>query len=165
MNLLEQFSYWIAETAPATAMRESEIVFPIVQVFHITGLGLLAGTIAIVDLRLLGLILRDQPADRLSRQLLPLTWAGFVVMAGSGLLLFAAQAERIWSNSFLQAKFVLLLLAGLNMGLFHLTSYRRVTEWGVAGGTAPVPVKLAAAGSLLLWAAIITAGRMVAYFA
>jgi hypothetical protein len=40
-----------------------------------------------------------------------------------------------------------------------------VTEWGVAGGTAPVPVKLAAAGSLLLWAAIITAGRMVAYFA
>jgi hypothetical protein len=165
MNPLERFSYWIAETAPATAMRESEVVFPLVQGIHILGLGLLAGTIAIVDLRLLGVILRDQPADRLSRQLLPLTWAGFAGMAGSGLLLLAAQAERIWSNSFLQLKFALLLLAGLNMLIFHLTSYRRVAVWGAPGSVVPVPARLAAAGSLLLWAAIITAGRLIAYFA
>ena len=164
MPLLEQFSYWLGELAPVVAMRESEVVFPVIQTFHILGLGLLAGTIALVDLRLLGLIMRDQPADRLARQVLPLTWAGFVVMGTSGVLLFAAQAERIWSNAFLQAKFVLLLIVGLNMAVFHLTTYRRVTEWGVVGGTVPLQARIAAAGSLLLWAAIITAGRMIAYF-
>jgi hypothetical protein len=165
MSLLEQASIWIAETGPMTALRESEIVFPLVQTVHIVGLGLLAGTIAILDLRLLGLVLRDQPADRLARQLLPFTWSGFAIMAGSGSLLFAAQAEKVWSNVYLQIKLVLLLIAGLNMLAFHLTSYRRVSEWGTIGAEHPAAVKAAAAGSLLLWAGIITAGRFVAYFA
>jgi cytochrome c biogenesis factor len=51
------------------------------------------------------------------------------------------------------------------MLIFHLTSYRRVAVWGAPGGVVPVPARLAAAGSLLLWAAIITAGRLIAYFA
>ena len=164
MSLFHDFAFWIAETGPATAMRESEIVFPLVQTFHILGLGLIAGTVAIVDFRLLGVILRDRPAAGLARQLLPLSWAGFAIMAISGSLLFAAQAERIWSNIYLQAKFVLLLLAGLNMAVFHLTTYRRIDQWGSPQAVIPLSAKGAAAASLLLWTGIITAGRLIAYF-
>ena len=95
MSLAYQAVHWIAETGWATALRESEIVFPVVQTFHILGLGLLAGTVAIVDLRLLGAVLARQPAALVARQFLPLTWIGFAVMAISGGLLFAAQAEHI----------------------------------------------------------------------
>lgn len=164
MSWLEQGALWLADTQAATALRESEIAFPVIQTFHILGLGLLAGTVAIVDLRLLRLILADRPASALSRQLLPLSWIGFAVMAASGTLLFAAQAARIWSNIYLQAKLVLLLLAGLNMLLFHLTSYRHVAIWGEPGTAVPLPVRGAAIASLFLWAAIITAGRLIAYF-
>ncbi len=164
MALLHDLAFWIAETAPATAMRESEIVFPLVQTFHILGLGLVAGTVALVDFRLLGMILRDRPAAAFARQLLPLSWAGFTIMAISGSLLLAAQAERIWNNIFLQTKLLLLLIAGLNMAFFHLTTYRRIDQWGAPGTAIPWSAKGAAALSLLLWAGIITTGRLIAYF-
>jgi hypothetical protein len=164
MPLFHDFAVLIAETGPATAMRESEVIFPVVQTFHIMGLGLIVGTVAIVDFRLLGLILRDRSAAALARQLLPLSWAGFAVMAISGGLLFAAQAERIWSNLFMQAKLLLLLLAGLNMLVFHLTTYRRIEQWGAPGAAIPLSAKGAAALSLLLWTTIVIAGRLIAYF-
>lgn len=96
-------------------------------------------------------------------QLLPLTWFGFAFMPASGLALFASEAVRLAGNAAFQVKLVLLVLAGLNPLIFHVTVYRHVATWGKA----PVissKAKIAAVVSPILWSGIIICGRMIAYF-
>lgn len=152
----------INDSAIATYVRESEVTFPVLQTFHALGIMLMVGAIAIVDLRILGVLLKDRPADEVGKVLLPLTWAGFVVMLLSGGVLLVAQSGQLYDNNFLRAKLVLLLVAGLNVALFHATTYRTIAGWGAQA--APAKAKVAAVTSLLLWAAIIVAGRYIAYY-
>src|ERR1700730_3118855 len=112
-----------------TAIRESMWAFPILNLFHLLGLMMAAGTIVYWDLRLLGLVRRRTAVSELGRELLPWTWGGFSVMLVSGLLLAWCEAGRLYSNFFFRTKVVLLLLAGLNVLVFHLTVFRGVSAW------------------------------------
>jgi len=56
----------------------------------------------------------------------------------------------------------MLLLSGLNVWVFHSTVYRTVAEWDLAPVT-PRAARVAGGLSLALWAAIVVAGRMIAY--
>ena len=161
MSLLWAFSHWLYETPFSTGIRESEWSFSLIETVHVLGLGLMAGTVAIVDFRLLGLVFKRQPVSRVLAQVLPLTWIGFAVMAISGLLLFAASAEKLLHWVF-GAKVALLVLAGLNPLVFHTTVYRNVEGWD-QDGTVPLQARVAAVTSLLLWTGIIVLGRAVAY--
>lgn len=147
----------------ATAIRESDNLFPILQTFHILGTIALAGTIAIVDLRLLNVAFRRETPAAIAESLLPITWIGFAIMAVSGGLLFAAQSAKIYANVFLRVKLLLLALAIANVVLFHSTTYRQVRAWG---GTVPPPTSARAFAllSLVLWTAVIVTGRFIAYF-
>jgi hypothetical protein len=147
----------------ATAIRESNNLFPVLQTFHIVGTILLAGAIAIVDLTLLGALFRTVAPVTLTRSLLPLTWIGFAVMLTSGGLLFIAQSARIYTNVFLQLKLVLLTIALLNVALFHATTFRNAKQWNRATD-APRSARAFASVSLLSWTAVIVTGRFIAYF-
>jgi hypothetical protein len=162
MSLL-QICQWINDTGIATALRESDLVFPIVETVHVLAIALLAGTVAIVDLRLLGLVLKRQPVSQVAGQALPLTWTGFVVMFLSGALLFMAEAAKSYANPAFRVKMLLLLIAGLNPLVFHSTIYRSVAAWDVSPIT-PRRARLAAVLSLTLWSGIIIAGRAIAYY-
>jgi len=152
------------ESPIATAIRESENLFPILQTFHIVGTIALAGAIAIVDLRLLNVLLRREATVRVAESLLPITWIGFALMVVSGGLLFVAQSARIYENVFLRMKALLLVLALLNVALFHATTFRQIRSWGPDGVETPVSARVFAALSLVLWAGIIVTGRFIAYF-
>ena len=162
-SLLQQFCQWLYDSAIGTDIRESIWVFPIIETVHVLAMALLAGTIAIFDLRLLGLTLKREPVSRLASQILPLTWTGFAVMFVSGFLLFWSEAAKSYANPAFRIKLLLLALAGLNPLIFHFTIYRSVTEWNARIVT-PLRARLAAASSLTLWAGIICAGRAIAYF-
>lgn len=151
------------ESPLATAIRESENLFPILQTFHILGTIGLAGAIALVDLRLLNVILRREAPVAVAHAVLPITWVGFAIMAVSGGLLFAAQSARIYGNVFLQLKLLLLLIALANVLLFHATTYRSISAWG-GDVPPPLPARVFAALSLVLWAGVIVAGRFIAYY-
>jgi len=151
----------IYDSAIATSIRESDYLFPILQTFHALGVMLMVGSIGVLDLRIMGALLKARPAAQVGGALLPLTWIGFAVMLFSGGLLLAAQVGRIYGNDFLRIKLALLLAAGLNGLVFHLTTYRSIDQWGDA---APVSAKAAAALSLALWAAIVITGRYIAYY-
>lgn len=153
----------VAATPFSVAIRESELLFPILQTFHIFGTILLAGTIAIVDLRLLRLVLTDIEPAPLARSLLPVTWIGFAVMLASGGLLLTAQAASLYDNAFMRVKLVLLALAIGNVALFHATTFRYIGAW--TGATpVPYPARGFAAASLLLWTGVLVTGRFIAYF-
>jgi hypothetical protein len=60
-----QFMEWLGTSPVANAMNGPEWAFPVVESLHFIGFAFLIGTIAIVDLRLLGLAIRRQPAKQL----------------------------------------------------------------------------------------------------
>jgi hypothetical protein len=162
MSLL-QTCQWLNDTQLATAIRESDVVFPVIETVHVLAIALLAGTVAIVDLRLLGLILKKERISQVAGQILQLTWVGFAAMFSSGALLFLAEAAKSYYNPAFRFKMLLLIIAGLNPLIFHTTVYRDVWLWDEAP-TAPWRARLTAYLSLTLWSAIIVAGRAIAYF-
>jgi hypothetical protein len=79
----------------------------------------------------------------------------------TGSLLFFAKPVRTYQSIWFRGKVIMLLLAGLNVWLFHSGVYKRVAEWNI--GLPPRRARIAAAVSLALWMGIIVFGRMIAY--
>jgi hypothetical protein len=163
MPLLQHLCQLLYDSQIGTAIRESDYAFSIFESFHVLGITLLVGTIAILDLRMLGIILRPIPITRIARTIFPLTWSGFAVMFCSGFLLFWAEAAKNYSNPAFRVKLILLALVGLNPLIFHTTIYRRVHEWE-SQELSPWRARAAAVASLTLWSGVIVAGRTIAYF-
>jgi hypothetical protein len=160
MSLLP-FCEWLAATSGSIALHESLYMYPLVESVHVLTLCLFVGLIIAVDLRLLGLAFKPSPVSEVAK-LLPWSVAGFAVMLVTGLLLFYAIPVRTYQSVFFRAKVIFLILAGLNVWFFNSRVYRRLAEWDREVIT-PRPARVAAVVSLVLWAAIIVAGRMIAY--
>ncbi len=153
----------LSDTPWATAIHESDLVFPALESVHVLALMLMAGTIAVADLRLLGLVLPGVPAAEVERRVTPTTWFGFAVMAATGGLLFASEAGDLRRNPAFLVKVCLLAAAGLNVLAFQILA-RPALERTPAGAAAPPAARVIAALSLAIWACVIVAGRAVAYF-
>lgn len=161
MSLLT-FCDWLANTPGSIALHESVYVYPVIESIHVLTLCLFLGLAVMLDLRLLGIGMRQTPVSEVANRLLPWTVAGFVVMVISGALLFYGIPVRTYQNIFFRIKVVLLILSGLNAFLFHSTIYRKVAEWNL-DRVPPIRARLAGGFSLLFWACIVVAGRMIAY--
>jgi hypothetical protein len=129
-------------------------VQPVIESIHLVGVTLLLGTIAIVDLRLLGLALRHLKVSAVAESMAPWTSAGMVTVGITGPLLFAWDPSRYLKNPAFLVKMVL-LAAALGM---HFTIHRQVVRDEVKR------VKLAAMLSLVLWSSVVLAGRAIADF-
>jgi hypothetical protein len=153
--MLAEFFKWLVNSPWSHFMNSYEWVFPAVQSLHFIGFAMSIGTIAIVDLRLLGLGMRRQAAADLAADLAPWTRAGIAVMLITGPLMFSTDAVAYHLNPAFQFKMVCLMLALL----FHFTLHRRAVHPGVR----PIAAKLTAALSLLLWTSVVAGGRMIAF--
>jgi hypothetical protein len=161
MSLLAFFEQ-LAESPWSVSIHESEIAYSIIESIHVWSLCLFFGSVAMFDLRLLGWIMRRVPVSEVVGRLLPWTIAGFVIMAISGTLLFYAIPVRSYQNIFFRFKMILLLLAGLNVWIFHSRVYPKVATWDV-DAKPPKAARVAGALSLALWVGVIVSGRMIAY--
>jgi hypothetical protein len=153
---------WLDQTPWSVALRESTSVYPIIESVHVLTLCLFLGMAILLDLRLLGITLKQVPVSEVAGRLLPWTVAGFVVMAITGLLLFSGIPLRTYTNIFFRVKVALLILAGINVWVFHSGIWVKVAQWD----SDPIPPRAARIGggfSLALWAGIVVAGRMIAY--
>ena len=145
----------------AVAMRKSLWMYPIVEITHIVGFVTLVGSVAMFDLRLLGLS-RKLPVTTLSRHTLPWTLGALLLVIPSGLLMFTAHATDFVSNDAFVTKMSLLMIAGANALWFRVGPYQSVRDWDI--GVAPPPAaRISAALSLMLWVSIISCGRLLAY--
>ena len=159
---LVRFFEWLGNTPGSIAFHESRYVFLVVLALHVLTLAVFVGTAVMIDLRLLGMTMARVPVSEVMARLLPWSGAGFLVMVTSGALLFYAAPLVRYENVFFRLKMAALVLALVNVWLFHRTVYRRVAEWDCD----PVPprfARMAGILSLVLWAVIITTGRMMAY--
>lgn len=151
------------ETSPlGETLRQSIWLYPLVEIAHILGLALLVGSIVAFDLRLMGARAPLLPADALSRLLLPVAVAGFALAVPTGLLLFTAEATALVRNPAFLAKMALLVLALVNIAVFHSRAGHRMAVWSLADRP-PRAARFAGAASLTLWVAVLACGRLIAY--
>jgi hypothetical protein len=149
------FFEWLTNSPWANAMNGPEWAFPVVESLHFMGFALSIGTIAIVDLRLLGFGITRQTPSELTADLQRWTYLGLAIMLITGPLMFSADAVRYHVNPSFQFK-MMCLAAAL---LFHFTLRRFATR----PGAAPLLAKLTGALSLLLWTCVVAGGRMIAF--
>ena len=161
MSLLG-FCQWLGSTEGSIALHESIWAYPIVESLHVLTLCVFLGLTVMLDLRLLGVTMVRAPASEVAGRLLPWTIAGFAVMVTTGALLFYAIPVKTYLNVFFRIKVAFLVLAGVNVAVFQLTIWRSMDQWD-ADPVPPLRARLAAGVSLVLWAGIVVAGRMIAY--
>jgi hypothetical protein len=150
----------LGDTGLAVALRGSRIAYPLVNAAHILGIALLVGSIATLDARVLGFARRVPLADA-ARLLLPVTITGLLLAVAAGAALFIVRPAAYADNPVFLVKLALIVLALANAAWLRLR-----TDWAVAlgGGAVATSVTFSAALSLLLWVAVLVAGRLVAFF-
>jgi hypothetical protein len=156
------FLKWLEALPWAVFIHKTPWAFTTVEVVHVFAVSMVVGTIAIVDLRLLGLTSARRPFVELSRQVLPFTWAAFVLAVIAGALLFISRATEYFGNTLFWFKMALIVLAGINMMIFEFITVRGVKEWNL-DRTPPPPARLAGGISIVCWMLVIGFGRWIAF--
>lgn len=144
------------------AVRNAQYLYPVLEALHIIGIALLIGPAFAFDLRLLGIGHRAVSVTAAARHLLPLSHVGFAIAAVTGIALLSAQATVVAGTGAAPWKLGLLILAGINIPIFHYGVYRRVDEW-TDGPVTPITARVAALISISAWTGTVFAGRLLAY--
>jgi hypothetical protein len=136
--------------------------FPLLESIHVLSSTFIVGSILMVDLRLLNLAGTKYPVTRIIREVIPWTYAASAASVVTGAGMFMTRASRYAEIPAFQIKMALLVLAAVNMAIFHLVSARRIADWDSASSTTTA-ARLAGACSLLLWIGIMLSGRWVGH--
>ena len=153
----QDFAQRLSETSLSMALTDSTWAFPAIESIHVVAITLVVGSIAIVDLRLIGLASRKRDPRELIRSILPITWGAFALAAATGSLLFVANPISYLANFYFLGKLTLLLVAGVNMLLFHVLAHRHLER-----DSALLP-RLSGSASLILWVTIVAFGRWIGF--
>src|ERR1043165_6927304 len=156
MSLLDAFQ-WCEHSAIGETIRNSVWLFPAIEAFHLVGLGLTAGAVLIVDLRLFGLGLRNHPASQIAKDAETWLRGSIILMFASGIPLFISESTKCYYSFAFWIKMASLFLAIL----FTFTLQRRSVMREESAR--PVWSKLAAIVSLLLWAGVGWGGRWIGF--
>jgi hypothetical protein len=154
--MLAAIGDWVAATPYAEWAASSPYAYPAANTVHVLALVLLLGGIGLVDLRVLGAF-RSLPLQPLSRALVPIAATGVLILAASGSILFAADAEALARQGTFRLKLILIAIALANVVLF------RLLYGAVAADPPPLGARALALASLLLWTSAAICGRMIAY--
>lgn len=152
----------IQDSGIAEWMRTSVKAMPIVEAIHVLAAATVFGTIFIVDLRLLGLPNIRRAFTRISDEMLRLTWAAFGTAVVTGALMFAANADTYYENTAFRFKMLALALAGCNMAVFQLVTFRTVGQWDT-GVRSPPAARAAGVLSILVWVTVIFLARWIGF--
>ena len=170
--MFESFFHWLSwelgkGSAPGAEswsqlIHESFNFWNIMEGTHLITVGLFFGTILMVDLRLLGLLFRKVPVSEVSDRVLPMTVVGFLTLIVTGFLAFMSKPEEYYHNLFFRTKMLVLLLAVINLAVFHFKVQKTQTAWDKAESP-PRAAKISAVISLVSWLLVISCGRLIAY--
>jgi len=156
------FLEWLQGWPLAVFIHKKPWAFTTTEIVHVFAISLVIGTIMIVDLRLLGIASTRRPFAELSRQVLPFTWAAFVVAVIAGLLLFISRATDYFGSPVYWVKMLLIVLAGINMMIFEFITVRDVQKWNL-NPKPPPPARLAGGISITCWILVAVLGRLIAF--
>jgi hypothetical protein len=157
MDLLPYFQ-WCYDSTLGETIRESTWLFPVIEAFHLLGLGLTVGAILLVDLRLLGVGLNKQPVAQLSAGAEPWLLGSLILMFSTGIPLFMSESIKCYYSVPFWVKMISLLLALV----FTFTIQRRATRSGLTADR-PRLGRAIAIVSLCLWFGVAWGGRWIGF--
>jgi hypothetical protein len=160
--MILQICQWLQDTSIGTGIRESVWTFPLLETVHLLALAFSVGIIMFVDLRLIGVAMRDRPVSEVFSKLQPMAVKGFVINFLSGMILFWSEPLKCYNSTYFRIKLVFLLLLGLNAFAFGRFTYPSVAGWDKAPVT-PVAARTAGWASLVFWTGVVLMGRAIAY--
>ena len=137
-------------------LNNNDWAFPLTEIIHIVGFAFSMGTIAIVDLRLMGLALPRQSAAQLLRDTAPWTLIGIALMLTSGPIIFSSDPNMYLENSMFLYKMAALFMAIA----FNYTIHRKVA---LSDHPSALLAKLTGGISLLLWTSVVFGGLFIAF--
>jgi hypothetical protein len=149
---------WFGHSAVAQAIHNSSWLFPFIEIFHLLALGLLGGTIILVDLRFFGLGMKSKPLPELARDVQPWLLTSLAVMLTSGFLLFISEAVKMYTNEAFRFKMLFLALALI----FMFTIRSRFTN-AQPTPASPVSGWAVALISMALWTCVGLGGRAIGF--
>jgi uncharacterized membrane protein len=162
--MLDDFIHWLGATPVSLVIQEVFWIIPTVQTIHILAISVVLASMAMFDLRLLGLAGRRNSIASLSRRFMPWLWGALIVLAASGCILIVGEPKRSLGNVVFQLKMCMLATA-----IVVTLGFQAVLKRDLAGGSADLaPAHVTAAKitgllSLALWVGIAVAGRLIAY--
>jgi len=158
---LIDFLTWLGDTRLSLSIAESTWLFPAIEVVHVFAISMVFGTIAIIDLRLLGLASTSRRYSEMARELLPWTWGAWVVSAMFGTLMIASRPVAYFDNTDFRLKFLCMGLAAINMLVFQFVTSRGVARWDK--GRVPLSGRVAGGLSLVLWIGVVYFARKTGF--
>ena len=159
---LQNLANYVSELPTSVQLRESQFVMPCVFVAHVISMCMFAGTILMMDLRLLGVGHMQTPFSQVQRRLFPWQMFAMVFSSVTGLALVWGNPLNYVTNIIFWVKTLAMLIAGLNALAFHFITEYTLVDWD-AGRTPPPAAKLAGWLSIFLWANVIVSGRLIPY--
>ena len=134
---------------------------PMLQSVHILAIGIILASLAMLDLRLAGLIGREQSLRELTLRFYPWIWGALGVLVTTGFLQIMAEPARELLNWVFWLKMGLIVTAVL-----FTAPLRRLIEDCRYRDLAPRKRKIfrtCALVSLALWVVVVICGRWIAY--
>ena len=159
---LQNLANYVSELPTSTQLRESQYVMPWVFVSHVISMCMFAGTILMMDLRLLGVGYMQTPFSQVQRRLFPWQMAAMFVSSATGLALVWGNPLNYVTNIIFWLKMLAMVLAAINALAFHFITEYTVIDWD-AGRTPPSGARLAGWLSIILWVNVVLAGRLMPY--
>jgi hypothetical protein len=156
LEFLRPLFKWCDTTAVGEFMRSGTWQFPLVETIHILALALLIGVVVVIDLRLMGLLMRGWTVAALTRELSPYLNGSLATILVSGVLLYLSEALKTFDNP----AFWIKIYALLGAIVFHYAVVRRVAK---ADQVSPRIGWTVGVVSLVLWLTIGWAGRAIAF--
>ena len=153
MSLLPFFD-WCYATPIGETIRNSSWLFPVIEAFHLLALALVAGAVLIVDLRLLGVGVKQAPVAQLAADARPWLIGGVILMAATGIPLFLSESIKCYYSFAFWVKMTCLLL----VLILTFTLRRRVIQ-----GQLTQQATVVAAVSLILWFGVAWGGRWIGF--
>jgi len=132
-------------------------MFPVIEAIHLLGLSMLGGLMLVVDLRMLGIALRDQPIATLARGVQPWLIRSVVLMLVTGFLLFISEAVKCYHN---QAFWVKMSTLPIAIAFTFLVRQRVASRDGVTTGWKS---RIVAMTSIALWSTVAVGGRWIGF--
>ena len=134
-------------------------IIPAVQTVHILSVSIVMASMAMLDLRLIGITGKRQPISSMVDRFVPWVWRVLLILAATGAILIIGEPGRELLNWAFRTKMAMVATVSLITLAVQQMNKRDATFWE----NRRIAAAAVGALSLLLWMAIVTAGRWIAY--
>lgn len=158
---MEAFAQWLANTSFSQGVQRTLWLIPVLQSIHILGIAVVLSSVAMIELRIVGVV-KSQTMVQTAHRFLPWLWAGLILLAATGILLIIGEPKRSLPNPAFQLKMLMLALALVMALAFHASLRPDGTFWTRSSNGGRL-TRVLAVLVFPLWCAIAVAGRWIAY--